>query len=116
MRSSKRPTSSPPCAPTGPASVTSGSRRISTTRMPNCTGCSSCFDPPPACWRANKRTSRPLAAGADQEDGDEGFVADFVNGAAEEKVGEKPVTVSGHGDEVAILPFGGFQNFRGRIP
>jgi hypothetical protein len=40
---------------------------------------------------------------------------DFVDGAAENQIADQPVTVAGHGDEIAVFSLGGLQNFFWRI-
>ena len=39
-------------------------------------------------------------------------MADFGDGAAVEKVAEQAVAVSGHGNQIAMFAFGGFEYFR----
>src|ERR1700722_4451523 len=56
-----------------------------------------------------------FSTGADQQNGDAGIVPDLIDGAAEEKISQKTMSVRGHGDEVAVFEFSDAHNFPGRI-
>jgi hypothetical protein len=52
---------------------------------------------------------------AHDENRDGGPVTDFRDGAAVKEVGEEPVTVPGHRDQIAIFTFGHLEDFRRRV-
>jgi hypothetical protein len=56
-----------------------------------------------------------FGSGADEEDGDGGLMADFVDGAAENEVAHQAVAVRGHGDQVAMLLTRDAQNLGGGV-
>jgi len=50
-----------------------------------------------------------------QQDRNGGAMPDFMNGAAENKVAQKAMAVSGHGNQIAMFPFRGLDDFPRRI-
>src|SRR3954462_9542203 len=52
----------------------------------------------------------------DEQDRNGRFVADFMDGAAENDVTQEPMTVGSHRDQVTLFICSNFQDFSGRIP
>src|SRR5437899_690513 len=73
----------------------------------------------PGCAAATRtwsgRVSRLSRRGTHQQNGHTGFVADLVNGAAENQIADQAMAVRRHRDQIALFTLGRLEDFGRRI-